>query len=86
MNKADRKEFTDFRIEFTEFKGDINSQIAVMKASVSSLSKWGVWFFKAVGAVIIAGVISSIVSDYNAVTEPKTNKHRHVENSVTNKG
>ncbi len=86
MNKDDRKEFTDFRLEFTEFKGDINSKIAVMKASVSSLSRWGVWFFKIVGGVIIAGVISSIVSDYNTATTPHNRQHEHVSNSVVNKG
>lgn len=86
MNKDDRKEFTDFRLEFTEFKGDINAQIAPMKESIASLSRWGVWFFKAVGAVIIAGAISSIVSDYNSATKPHSPHHKHVSGNGTDRG
>ncbi len=78
MNKEDRK-------EFTEFKGDINAQIAPIKKSVDNLSKWGVWFFKIVGGVIIVGIVSSIVADYNESTKPYHPRHEHSKNRTVDK-
>lgn len=85
MKESDRREFTDFYIEFTEFKGDVKAEIAPMKESIDRISKWGVWFCKLAGAAIFAACVSSVVADYNAATTPLEQNHNH-EITEVNKG
>jgi len=77
MKESDRREFTDFYIEFTEFKGDVKAEIAPMKESIDRISKWGVWFCKLAGAAILTACISSMVADYQAAISPAQDHHQH---------